>query len=158
MTHKRSLFSLQAKEHSQWSPVFIRLALGAGFIVHGYAKLSRGPMGFAKLLAFSGVPAPNLTAWVGSLTELIGGIALVLGVLVSLVSIPLIVTMLTAMITVQAKYGFSAVKTIGLSASGPVFGPPGYEINIIYIAALLSLIITGAGRFSVDALLAKKYN
>lgn len=135
-----------------WSPLLLRLAMGAGFIVHGYAKLSRGPAGFAKLLAFSGVPMPHLMAWAGSLTELLGGIALILGVFVRIVSVPLFLTMLTAMLTVQFQYGFSAVKTIGLTAQGPVFGPPGYEINVLYIAGLLSLIITGAGKFSVDTI------
>jgi len=150
------LFAIRQKNYNQWSPVFLRLALGAGFMVHGYAKLSRGVAGFAKLLAFASVPLPKLMAWIGATTELFGGAMLILGLLVSIVSIPLIITMLTAMISIQYKFGFSSVKTIGLTASGPVFGPPGYEINLIYIAALLSLLITGAGRFSVDAVLAKR--
>jgi len=105
---------MKNKIDPNWSFLLLRLAAGIGFIVHGYAKLSRGPAGFAKLLAFSGVPMPHLMAWVGSLTELIGGTALVLGLFVSLVSIPLLITMLVALFTVQINYGFSAVKTIGL--------------------------------------------
>jgi hypothetical protein len=50
-----------------------------------------------------------------------------------------------AMFTVNIKYGFSAVNTIGLTPEGPVFGPPGYEINLLYIAGLVALILGGAG-------------
>jgi len=67
--------------------------------------------------------------------------------------------MLVAMFTIQINYGFSSVKTIGLTPQGPVFGPPGYEINLLYIAGLVSLIITGAGALSIDALTVRKiYN
>ena len=61
--------------------------------------------------------------------------------------------MLVAMFTIQIKYGFSSVKTLGVTPQGPVFGPPGYEINLLYIAGLLPLILAGAGIFSVDSLL-----
>jgi putative oxidoreductase len=60
--------------------------------------------------------------------------------------------MLVAMGFVQGHYGFSAVKTVGLNAAGPVFGPPGVEINLLYIAGLVSLMLTGAGALSVDAM------
>jgi putative oxidoreductase len=145
-----SFFSKAGKNYNQIAPLFLRLAMGAGFIAHGYAKLQRGPAGFAKLLAFTHIPFPAVMAWVVSLTELIGGIALVLGLYVSIISIPLICTMLAAMVTVQFGFGFSSVNTIGLTAAGPKFGPPGYEINVLYIAGLLSLMFTGAGRFSFD--------
>ena len=54
-------------------------------------------------------------------------------------SIPLIVSMLVALFTVQLRLGFSSVNTIGLRPAGPVFGPPGDEINLLYIAALVAL-------------------
>jgi putative oxidoreductase len=146
------VFSIAGKNYRQWAPLFLRLAIGAGFIVHGWAKLSRGPGGFAKLLTQIGVPFPHITAWVTSLVELFGGLAILLGLFVSITAIPLIFTMLVAMFTIQINYGFSSVKTIGLTPQGPLFGPPGYEINLLYIAGLVSLIITGGGVFSIDAL------
>ena len=79
------------------------------------------------------------------------GLAILVGVLTALVSIPLIVSMFVAMFTVHLRFGFSSVNTIGLTASGPVFGPPGYEINLLYIAALLALAVLGSGPLSVDA-------
>lgn len=55
-----------------------------------------------------------------------------------------------AMFTIHIHHGFSAVNTIGITPEGPLFGPPGYEINLLYIAGLIALMLTGAGRFSVD--------
>jgi uncharacterized membrane protein YphA (DoxX/SURF4 family) len=50
----------------------------------------------------------------------------------------------------------TAIDTIGLTADGPQFGPPGYEVNLLYIASLLALILGGAGPFSIDRLLARR--
>jgi putative oxidoreductase len=60
------------------------------------------------------------------------------------------------MFTVHLRYGFSAINTIGLTADGPQFGPPGVEVNLLYVAGLLALILQGAGPFSVDDLLARR--
>ena len=119
-------------------------------MVHGWAKWSRGPAAFGKLLQFLGVPLPDFIAWIVTLLELIGGFALIIGAFVTIVSIPLIISMLVAMFTVNVRYGFSAIKTIGLNESGPIFGPPGYEINLLYVAGLLILMLAGAGPLSVD--------
>ena len=140
----------------QWAPLPLRLIIGYGFLAHGWAKLSRGPAGFAKLLEQIGAPLPEATAWVSTLIEVLGGLAILAGAFVAAVSIPLIVMMLVAMFTVHLRYGFSAVNTIGLTADGPQFGPPGYEVNLLYIAALLTLILGGAGTLSIDRLLARR--
>ena len=137
----------------QWAPLPLRLVIGYGFIAHGWAKLSRGPSGFAQLLVQIGAPLPELTAWVSTLLEIIGGLAILVGALVAVVSVPLIVMMLVAMFTVHLRYGFSAINTIGLTADGPQFGPPGYEVNLLYIAGLVALMLGGAGPFSIDRLL-----
>jgi putative oxidoreductase len=134
----------------QWAPLPLRLVIGYGFIAHGWAKLSRGPAGFAKLLDQIGAPLPELTAWVSTLVEILGGLAILAGAFVAVVSVPLIVMMLVAMFTVHLRYGFSAINTIGLTADGPQFGPPGCEVNLLYIAGLLALILGGAGPWSID--------
>jgi putative oxidoreductase len=140
----------------QWAPLPLRLIIGYGFMAHGWAKLSRGPAGFAKLLEQIGAPLPEATAWVSTLTEVLGGLAILAGAFVVAVGIPLIVMMLVAMFTVHLRYGFSAINTIGLTADGPQFGPPGYEVNLLYIAGLLALILRGAGPLSIDRLLARR--
>src|SRR5215468_5770540 len=138
----------------QWAPLPLRLVIGYGFVAHGWAKLSRGPAGFAKLLEQIGAPLPEATAWVSTFIEVLGGLAILAGAFVAVVSIPLIVMMLVATFTVHLRYGFSAINTIGLTADGPQFGPPGYEVNLLYVAGLLALILQGAGPFSIDSLLA----
>jgi putative oxidoreductase len=139
----------------QWVPLPLRLIIGFGFMAHGWAKLSRGPSGFAKLLAQIGAPLPEVTAWVSTFTEILGGLAIFVGAFVEVVSVPLIAMMLVAMFTVHLKYGFSSVNTIGLTEAGPKFGPPGYEVNLLYIAGLVALILGGAGALSVDHLLSR---
>ncbi len=130
--------------------------MGTGLGVHGWAKWSRGPAGFGRLLQQIGLPLPELTAWAVTILELAGGFALIIGAFVAVVSGPLMISMFTAMITVHIRYGFSAIKTIGLTAAGPVFGPPGYEINLLYIGGLFALIMAGAGPLSVDQLLRRR--
>ena len=101
-------------------------------------------------------PFPEATAWLSTFTEVLGGLAIFVGAFVEVVSVPLIVMMLVAMFTVHLKYGFSSINTIGLTQNGPQFGPPGYEVNLLYIAGLLSLILGGAGALSIDRLLSRK--
>ena len=144
------------KNYQSTAPLFLRLIIGFGYMAHGWAKLSRGPAGFEKLLIYTGVPFPHITSWLVPFIELFGGLAIVLGAFVSLISIPLIITQLVAMFTVQIKYGFSSVNTIGLTPNGPLFGPPGFEINLLYIAGLISLLLTGAGIYSIDSLRSRK--
>ena len=144
------------KRYGHWAPLLLRLVMGYGFMSHGWVKLSRGPAKFQVLLEQLGAPLPHLTSWVVPLVELLGGLALLVGASVAIAAIPLIATMLVAMFTVHFKYGFSAINTVGLSPSGPIFGPPGYEVNLLYIAGLLSLALGGAGAISVDALVARR--
>ena len=140
----------------QWAPLPIRLMIGYGFLAHGWAKLSRGPAGFAKLLERIGAPLPEATAWVSTFVEILGGLAILAGAFVAAVSVPLIVMMLVAMFTVHLRYGFSAINTVGLTPDGPQFGPPGIEVNLLYIACLVALTLGGAGIFSIDRLLARR--
>jgi putative oxidoreductase len=137
----------------QWAPLLTRLVIGYGFMVHGWAKLSHGPANFEKLLVQIRAPLPHLTSWIVPFVELLGGLAILLGAFVTITAIPLAIVMLVAMFTVHLKYGFSSIATIGLTPDGPVFGPPGYEVALLYIAGLVSLVLGGAGILSVDSLI-----
>lgn len=138
-----------------WAPLFLRLVIGLGFMVHGWAKLSRGPNKFAALLAWIGVPFPHFMAWLTTCTELVTGFAMFIGAFVTLVSIPMIIVLLVALVTVHLRYGFSSINTIGLNpVTGPIFGPPGMETDLLYIGGLILLALgTGAGALSIDRLL-----
>ena len=138
---------------ARWAPLLLRLIVGYGFAVHGMAKLSRGAGSFAGILQSIGVPAPHLMAWVTILSELLGGIAIAMGAFVTVFSIPLAVILLVATFTVHLPYGFSSIKLIAVTQAGAQFGPPGYECNLLYLAALAALVLGGPGPLAVDTLL-----
>src|SRR5262245_62089210 len=82
---------------ARWSPIPLRLIVGYGFMEHGFAKLSRGPDAFVAILQAMGVPAPHLMTWLTILTELLGGLAVLLGAFVAIVSLPMMAVLLVAM-------------------------------------------------------------
>jgi putative oxidoreductase len=141
---------------ARWAPIPLRLIVGYGFMQHGFAKLSKGPDAFATILQAMGVPGPHLMAWLTILVELLGGFAVILGAFVTLVSLPMIVVLLVAMFTVHLPYGFSSIKLIAVTAAGAKFGPPGYEVILLYIACLAALILGGPGPMAVDGLIGKR--
>lgn len=141
---------------SRFALLPVRVVAGVGFLVHGWAKFHRGPEKFAVLLQHVGVPFPSLMAWVGTFTEIAGGIALLLGAAVALACVPLVGTMLVAMFTIHIHFGFSAVNTVAVTPAGPQFGPPGYEINLIYIGALIALALSKPTPLSIDAAFADR--
>jgi putative oxidoreductase len=131
-------------------PLLLRLTIGYGFFMHGYAKWSRGPETFAVVLHTLGVPLPALFAWLTTFVELAGGLAVLAGAFIPLVSLPMLVVLLTALFTVHWPYGFFSVKLVEVSASGIKFGTVGYEIILLYLAGLVALAAGGAGPYSVD--------
>jgi putative oxidoreductase len=134
----------------QLAPLPLRLMLGVGFFYHGWLKVF-SPGGhhlFAGMLGSLGVPAPEFTAWLVSLAEIVGGLALIAGAFLGVVSAVLIVDMVVAMFTVHLPNGFNFINITGMGKQGPVFGMPGAEVNLLYIAGLLALAIGGAGALS----------
>jgi putative oxidoreductase len=141
----------------RWAPIPIRLIVGFGFMQHGFAKLGRGPDHFATILQALGTPAPHFMAWLSILTELFGGLAIFLGALVPLVSIPMAILLIVAIFTVHLRFGFSSIKLLAVTAAGPQLGPPGYETNLLYLACLAALVLGGSGPLSIDALIGKRF-
>ena len=80
-------------------------------------------------------------AWLTIGIELAGGLAVLGGVWIPLVSVPLAAILLVAAITVHLPYGFSSIKLRAVTKDGPQFGPPGYEVNLLYLAALATLVL-----------------
>lgn len=127
----------------QWLPLFgLRLALAYGF--YGPAKLKLADIpAIASWFEEIGIPFPHVNAYLATGTEVLGVILLALGLGTRLIAIPLIVTMLVAIATVHWANGFEA-------------GNNGFEIPLYYILMLLVLLFFGAGKFSVDGLLASR--
>jgi putative oxidoreductase len=133
-----------------WAIVPLRLMIGFGFAAHGYAKLARGVPLFADLLAAMGIPAPGAMAWVTTLLELGGGVCVMIGAAVTPLALPLAVIMVTALFGVHLPYGFSSVKLRAITPAGAQFGPTGYEVNLLYLAALSTLVLHGPTPLSLD--------
>ena len=140
-----------------WAPIPLRLIVGYGFMEHGFAKLSRGPEAFAAILHTRGVPAPHLMAWLTILTELIGGLAVLLGAFVPLVSLPMAAVLLVAILTVHLPYGFSSIKLLSVTSGRAQFGPPGYELDLLYLAGLAAFVFGGPGPLAIDNYFRKKW-
>ena len=62
----------------------------------------------------------------------------------------MIVVLLVAIVTVHLPNGFSSIKLVAYDGAGAHFGQPGYETDLLYLAALLALSFGGAGPLSLD--------
>ena len=89
-----------------------------------------------------GLFAPTLQAYMAASTELAGVILLTLGLFTRVISIPLIIVMIVAIVTVHLPNGFSS-------------GDNGFEIPLYYTIMLFTLLSFGAGKLSVDNFLHK---
>src|SRR6201987_1688452 len=139
----------------RWPFIPLRLIVGYGFMEHGFAKLAKGPDAFANILQAMGVPGAHFMAWSTIVVEILGGVAVILGVFVSLASLPMAAVLLTAMFTVHLPYGFSSIKIKAVTAAGAQFGPPGYEVDLLYLACLAALVLGGPGPLAIDGLFRK---
>jgi putative oxidoreductase len=138
----------------RWALVPLRLVVGFGFAAHGCAKLARGPESFAAILSAIGVPAPHLAAWTTVGVELLGGVAMMAGAGVVVMTPLLAAIMVTALFGVHLRYGFSSVRLKAITDMGAEFGPIGYELNLLYLAALATLAASGPSALSIDRWLA----
>src|ERR1700756_1086907 len=140
---------------NRWPLLPLRLIVGFGFMEHGLAKLAKGPDAFANILQAMGVPGAHFMAWSTILVEILGGLAVILGVFVTLASLPMAAVLLVAMFTVHLPYGFSSIKLKAVTAAGAQFGPPGYEDDLLYLACLAALAVSGPGPFTISDLIGK---
>ena len=121
---------------------FIRLALAYGFYMPAMMKWGN-INGIAEWFGSMGIPMPTLNAYLAASTEMAAVILLPLGLATRLISIPLIITMVVAIVTVHLDNGFNA-------------GDNGFEIPLYYLLMLLLLLITGPGKISIDYLIKRR--
>lgn len=117
------------------------LRLGVGLplaLAHGLGKLPPSD-GFVDGTAALGFPLPVVFAWAAALAEFVGGLLVAAGLLTRPASAFVAVTM--------------AVAVFGAHAGDP-FGDR--EMALLYGVAALALVGLDAGRFSLDALLARR--
>ena len=84
------------------------------------------------------------------------GLAVLLGVLVPLVSLPMAAVLLVAIFTVHLPYGFSSIKLMSITAGRAQFGPPGYECDLLYLACLATLVLGCSGPMAIDGYFRRK--
>lgn len=128
-----------------WWAVPLRVVIGLGLMAHGWAKLARGPESFAAILQALGVPLPGAAALATIAIELAGGAMVLAGAFLRVAALPLAAVLAVAAVTVHLPFGFSSIKLVAVTGDGPQFGPPGYEVDLLYMAALAALAIGGPG-------------
>lgn len=141
---------------ARWAPLPVRLIIGYGFLDHGLAKLEKGPEKFVAIVDALGVPLPHLMAWLAIWVEILGGIAMMLGAFVLLISLPMAIVLLVALFTVHLDFGFTSIKLMAVTPEGPKFGPPGIEADLLYLAGLATLVLGGSGPLAFDSWLEKR--
>lgn len=132
-----------SRTQQEWAILILRIVVGVVFAVHGGQKLFM--MGFGGVAGFFGslgIPLPLVTAIVVTVLELLGGIALILGIGTRYVAGLLVADMLVAMLTVHLANGFFA-------------SDGGYELVLLLAAGALYFAIAGAGSLSLDSRLTK---
>ncbi|MEE2570592.1 DoxX family protein [Pseudarthrobacter sp. J64] len=116
----------------------LRIALGFVFLAHGWQKFNQFTIaGTQASFGQMGVPAAEIAAPIIATLELVGGIALILGIFTRVAGALLALNMLGALFLVHAPAGVFAAEG-------------GYELVLILGAGALALALAGAGKFSVD--------
>ena len=119
--------------------LFARVTVAYGFYEPAMMKL-KDIGSVAEWFASIGIPLPLLNAYMAATTETLGVVLLTLGFLTRVISIPLIVIMIVAIVTVHLPNGFSA-------------GENGFEIPFYYMMFLFIFLTQGAGKFSLDRMI-----
>jgi putative oxidoreductase len=143
----------RSADWQDWYAIPLRMAVGFGFIEHGYAKIIHDPAVFIGILHALQVPAPFIFGWATILVELVGGAAVLLGMFIPLAAVPMAVVLLVAILTVHLPNGFSSIKLLSVDGAGAHFGQPGYETDLLYLAGLAALALGGSGPFALDAVI-----
>lgn len=135
--------ALGAAKKLDWLALLVaRLTVGVLFVSTGWGKvhsIEKVTEFFVELK----IPMPGLNAVVASWTELVCGALLVVGLGSRLASVPLVVTMIVALLT---------AKRMEIHGVADLFG----EVEWTYIALLLVIAVIGPGKASIDALIAKR--
>lgn len=123
--------------YRDYAPFVLRVVTGLIFAVHGWQKLQNGLPGVTGMVDSLGFPFPALFAVLLIAAELGGGILLILGLFTRTSATFTAIVSVFALVLVHLPNGFSL-------ATG------GYEYILLLLAASISLMFTGAGKWSLD--------
>ena len=122
--------------------LLMRIVLAIGFYGPAMMKL-KNFNNIVEWFGSIGIPMPTLNAYLATGTETLGFILLFLGLGTRIIAIPLMITMIVAIVTVHLGHGFEA-------------GNNGFEIPLYYLIMLFTLLVYGSGKYSLDYFLSKK--
>ncbi len=128
---------------SDFALLALRLVLGAAFLLHGFPKLSH-------LTTWTEHILPGTPGWLtafDALVEFVGAIALIVGLGTQVAAALIAADMVVAIFVVLIPHG-------AVFATGPR-GTPTFELELTFCVVALSLVLMGAGAFSLDALRAR---
>ena len=133
---------------SGWGPLALRIPVGLIFMAHGAQKLfgafgGYGLEGTGQWMGSIGLSPGYLMALLAGSAEFFGGLALVLGLLVRPAATALAFAMLVAIFAVHIDKGLFVANN-------------GYEFGLALFAVAVSLVVSGAGRASLDAALVSR--
>ena len=122
-----------------WSLMAIRVAAGAMMLTHGIPKLitlfTADSVQFASVFGMS----PTLSLSLAVSAEVFCSILILVGFATRYAAVPLLITMLVAALNIHAADPFAK-----------------QELPLLYAAMYTTLIISGAGKFSIDSLISKQ--
>lgn len=125
--------------YERYGPLILRIGIGLTMLFSGLAKVT-GLAGVTRFFAGVGIPLPGIMAPLVAFIELLGGIAMLLGLGVRVVgllfAIIMVVAILTTKVTAPGGMTFSAVR-----------------LDLLVLTGSLALAFTGAGELSVDSLM-----
>jgi putative oxidoreductase len=138
-----------------YSTLLLRLTLGAVFFPHGAQKVLGwfGGYGFTGTMGFftGTMHIPAVFAFLAIAAEFAGSIGLILGLGTRIAALGILSTMVVAIATVHAQFGFF------MNWAGTQKGE-GFEYHLLAIGIALALIIRGGGKWSADAAIADSLN
>jgi putative oxidoreductase len=129
--------------NQSWGLTILRIVVGIVFLAHGWQKIFEyGFHGTAGAFAAMGIPLPAVSSAVVALVELLGGAALIVGLLTRWAAALNGFDMVVAILLVHLKNG--------------LLKPGGFEHPLAMLAACIALVMLGPGAASVDGALTKR--
>lgn len=121
--------------------LMLRVVSGLYFMKHGIGLFDQESIkGFADWFGDTySAPFPMLMSYLRHGIEFLGGLMLIIGLFTRISAFLIFLTMLVAILTVHAQ---------DFTSKG--------ELAVIYVFVMLTLVSTGAGRFSVDSIIFSK--
>ncbi|RID85096.1 DoxX family protein [Peribacillus asahii] len=128
------------KKNYELGSLVLRVVLGVSFLIHGLIKFNDGIANTAGW--FDSIGIPGFMAYVVALIEVVGGIAMILGIGTRIVAALFAVVMLGAIFTVKLSVGFAGNGQMA-----------GYELDLAFLAMSVYLLLNGSDKLSLQAVL-----